>query len=127
MEMESTSSSRWFRTGRCLHSRSSPISPLVGSGAGGSTGRPGQQHTIRHCQDVRGGMESMESQSVGLEVIQSALSTFRTSKQWADKAITQLPDEKLHIALDANTNSIAVIAKHVAGNLLSRWTDFLTT
>src|SRR5262249_17853125 len=32
-----------------------------------------------------------------------------------------------HVALDANTNSIAVIMKHVAGNLLSRWTDFLTT
>lgn len=53
--------------------------------------------------------------------------SFRANKGWADKAITQLPDEKLHIALDANTNSIAVIMKHVAGNLLSRWTDFLTT
>ena len=38
-----------------------------------------------------------------------------------------MPDNKLHIALDANTNSIAVIMKHVAGNLASRWTDFLTT
>jgi hypothetical protein len=33
----------------------------------------------------------------------------------------------LHVALDANTNSIAVIMRHVAGNLISRWTDFLTT
>ncbi len=33
----------------------------------------------------------------------------------------------MHIALDPNTNSIAVIMKQVAGNLLSRWTDFLTT
>ena len=38
-----------------------------------------------------------------------------------------MPDEKLRLPLDANTNSIAVIMKHVAGNLLSRWTDFLTT
>jgi hypothetical protein len=38
-----------------------------------------------------------------------------------------VPDDKLHAALDAHTNSIAVIMKHVAGNLLSRWTDFLTT
>jgi hypothetical protein len=41
--------------------------------------------------------------------------------------VGQLPDDKLHIAFDQNTNSIAVIMKHVAGNLLSRWTDFLTT
>ena len=51
---------------------------------------------------------------------------FRANKGWADKAIAQLPDEKLHVALDSNTNSIAVIMKHVAGNLLSRWTEFLT-
>jgi hypothetical protein len=38
-----------------------------------------------------------------------------------------VPDEKIHTALDANTNSIAVIMKHVAGNLTSRWSDFLTT
>jgi hypothetical protein len=39
----------------------------------------------------------------------------------------QLADDKLPVALDRNTNCIAVIMKHVAGNLLSRWTDFLTT
>jgi hypothetical protein len=38
---------------------------------------------------------------------------------------TSPPPGDLHIALDANTNSIAVIMKHIAGNLLSRWTDFL--
>ena len=61
------------------------------------------------------------------EVIGSVIASFRANKEWADKAIAQLPDEKLHVALDENTNSIAVIMKHVAGNLLSRWTDFLTT
>jgi hypothetical protein len=60
-------------------------------------------------------------------VIGSAASAFRSDKGRADKAIVQLPDDKLHVALDPNTNSIAVIMKHVAGNLLSRWTDFLTT
>lgn len=64
---------------------------------------------------------------LGKVVIDGALSSFRANKGWADKAISQLPDEKLHVALDANTNCIAVIMKHVAGNLLSRWTDFLTT
>lgn len=59
--------------------------------------------------------------------IDGTLDSCRANKSWAEKAISQLPDEKLHLALDANTNSIAVIMKHVAGNLLSRWTDFLTT
>lgn len=63
---------------------------------------------------------------LGKVVIDAALASFRANKGWADKAIGQLPDEKLHFSLDPNTNSIAVIMKHVAGNLLSRWTDFLT-
>ncbi len=61
------------------------------------------------------------------EVVTSALTVLRNNKDWADKAVAQLPDDKLHVSLDANTNSIAVIMKHVSGNLLSRWTDFLTT
>lgn len=60
-------------------------------------------------------------------LVEGALIAFRANKGWADKAISQLPDEKLHVALDPNTNSIAVVMKHVAGNLLSRWTDFLAT
>src|SRR5215475_7704150 len=64
---------------------------------------------------------------LGKVLIDAALASFRANKGWADKAIGQLPDDKLHVALDPNTNSIAVIMKHVAGNLLSRWTDFLTT
>lgn len=59
--------------------------------------------------------------------IEGAVAAFRSNKGWADKAIAQLPDNKLHVALDPHTNCIAVIMKHVAGNLLSRWTDFLTT
>jgi hypothetical protein len=67
------------------------------------------------------------SADLGSTVVSSAATAFRATKGWADKAIDQLPDEKLHTALDANTNSIAVIMKHVAGNLLSRWTDFLSS
>src|SRR6476619_8161152 len=68
-----------------------------------------------------------ESDDVAKALIEGALASFRSNKGWADKAIAQLPDNTLHIALDPNTNCIAVIMKHVAGNLLSRWTDFLTT
>src|SRR5215472_4542247 len=67
------------------------------------------------------------SNDVAKALIDGALAAFRSNKRWADKAVAQLPEEKLHIALDPNTNCIAVIMKHVAGNLLSRWTDFLTT
>ena len=69
----------------------------------------------------------MSANDLGQAVIDGAVASFRANKGWADKAIAQVSDKQLHIALDPNTNSIAVIMKHVAGNLLSRWTDFLTT
>ena len=52
---------------------------------------------------------------------------FRAYKKLADCAISQTSDAELRRPLDANTNSIAVIMKHMAGNMLSRWTDFLST
>lgn len=61
------------------------------------------------------------------EFLSAIQNTFEANKRLADRAIEQAPDDKLHIPLDANTNSIAVIMKHVAGNLTSRWTDFLTS
>src|SRR5712671_4067629 len=68
-----------------------------------------------------------ESDDVATALIEGAIVAFRSNKGWADKAVAQLPDDQLHLALDRNTNCIAVIMKHVAGNLLSRWTDFLTS
>ena len=70
---------------------------------------------------------SNESNDSRMAVIDGALTSFRSNKGWADKAIAQLSDDQLHRSLDSHTNCIAVIMKHVAGNLLSRWTDFLTT
>ena len=64
---------------------------------------------------------------VGRATLDGTITVFRSNKSWADKAVAQLDDERLHAALDANTNTVAVIMKHVAGNLRSRWTDFLTT
>jgi Protein of unknown function (DUF1572) len=68
---------------------------------------------------------SSETLELGQGVI-NGRSRLLSSEQRLGKAITQLSDDKLHIALDPNTNCIAVIMKHVARNLLSRWTDFLT-
>jgi uncharacterized damage-inducible protein DinB len=52
---------------------------------------------------------------------------FRKLKDLADKAITQLPDEELFASTGDESNSIAIVMRHVAGNLRSRFTDFLTT
>src|SRR5437899_5884511 len=59
--------------------------------------------------------------------LSAIINAFEANKRLADRAVEQVPDDKLHAALDEKTNSIAVMMKHVAGNLASRWTDFLTT
>ncbi|MGI8639720.1 MAG: DUF1572 family protein [Pyrinomonadaceae bacterium] len=56
-----------------------------------------------------------------------AIESFRIYKKLAEKAIMQVSDEEFFKAIDAEANSIAVIVKHIGGNLHSRWTDFLTT
>jgi Protein of unknown function (DUF1572) len=52
---------------------------------------------------------------------------FRMLKQLAERALAQVSDRDLTAALDPESNSIAVLLQHMAGNLRSRWTDFLTT
>jgi hypothetical protein len=52
--------------------------------------------------------------------------TFRNYRTLAERAITQIPDERLFVAIDDDANSIAIIMQHVAGNLRSRFLDFLT-
>lgn len=65
--------------------------------------------------------------SIETEYLQSAINSFHTYKDLADRATAQVDDEQFFAVLDSESNSIAVIVKHVAGNLRSRWTDFLTT
>jgi hypothetical protein len=48
-------------------------------------------------------------------------------KKLAERAMAQCPDEALFTTLDAESNAIAIVVKHLAGNMRSRWTDFLTT
>lgn len=66
----------------------------------------------------------MEANSQFLE---SAKKQFLYYKMLGEKAIEQLEDEQLFISLNEDTNSIAQIVKHLSGNMLSRWTDFLTS
>mgnify|MGYP002631463779 FL=1 len=67
-----------------------------------------------------------ENTDIASGLVTSSVASIRANKGWADKAIAQLPDDQFHVALDENTNNIAVI-KHVSGNLKSRWMDFLIT
>jgi len=65
--------------------------------------------------------------SIALIFLEAVRDSFAANKRFAERAVEQVGDEQLHQALDDDTNSIAVIMKHVSGNLISRWTDFLTT
>ena len=67
------------------------------------------------------------NEPLGRHYLDDAITTFRAYKKLAEKALDQLRDEEYFIAIDDEANSIAVIMKHLAGNMLSRWTDFLTT
>ena len=60
-------------------------------------------------------------------VIAGFIREFTKTRQLADRAIAQLSDAELHARLDDEANSVAVLMQHMAGNMRSRWTDFLTT
>jgi hypothetical protein len=59
--------------------------------------------------------------------IEDALAIFRQYKLLGERAIDQVSDDQLFASLDDESNSIAIIVKHLTGNMRSRWTDFLTT
>lgn len=62
-----------------------------------------------------------------IKYLDSVRRQFAMYKQMGDKAMAQVSDDFLNWQANDNTNSIAVIVKHMRGNMLSRWTDFLTT
>jgi hypothetical protein len=59
--------------------------------------------------------------------LELATATFQKQKSQGERAMAQLSDPQLLEAIDPEANSIAVIVKHLHGNMRSRWTDFLTT
>ncbi|HEX8144738.1 MAG TPA: DUF1572 family protein [Pyrinomonadaceae bacterium] len=63
--------------------------------------------------------------STGRNYLDDALATFRDYKRLAEKAFAQVSDEEFFVKLDEEANSIGIIIKHMAGNMISRWTDFL--
>lgn len=66
----------------------------------------------------------MEISNIYIESVKKQMLYYKTI---AEKAIEQIDDEQLFVSVNEDTNSIAVIMKHMSGNMLSRWTDFLTT
>jgi hypothetical protein len=73
----------------------------------------------------------MHNRRMALEFTTSYLadtiSLLRFHKGLGERAIAQASDEAITAALDAESNSIATIVKHLSGNMRSRWTDFLTS
>ncbi|MFJ5763836.1 DUF1572 family protein [Lysinibacillus sp. NPDC093210] len=65
--------------------------------------------------------------SIGETYLNVVLERFKSVKADGEKTIAQLDIEQLHWASNKESNSIAVIVKHVSGNMISRWTDFLLT
>jgi Protein of unknown function (DUF1572) len=65
--------------------------------------------------------------SIGKSFLQSAIKRLSYYKDLGDKTLGQLNDADLHFTPNEESNSIAIIIQHVAGNMLSRWTNFLTT
>ena len=72
-------------------------------------------------------MGSEAGNTSGAEYLREALRQFHGLKKLAEKAMAQTSEADFFTVLDAESNSIALIVKHLAGNMRSRWTDFLTS
>ena len=66
-------------------------------------------------------------QPLGAIVLEDIVYTFRKQRELAERALAQVDDADFFRTIDAESNSVAVIVKHVGGNLRSRWTNFLST
>lgn len=68
----------------------------------------------------------MDSKKLATDYLENAEASFRDYKLLAERSLDQISDPEFFFC-DRGSNSIAVLVKHVAGNLRSRWTDFITT
>ncbi|WP_342600894.1 DUF1572 family protein [Psychrobacillus sp. FSL H8-0483] len=64
---------------------------------------------------------------IGSEYLKIVIKRFKEAKVTAEKAIEQLTESELFWAPNEESNSVAIIVKHMSGNMVSRWTDFLIT
>jgi hypothetical protein len=63
----------------------------------------------------------------GNEYLKVVRERFKSVKDLGDKTINQLSEDDIHWILNEESNSVAVIVKHLSGNMVSRWSDFLTS
>lgn len=64
---------------------------------------------------------------IGSEYLKTVINRFKEAKVTGEKALEQLTERELFWAPNEESNSVAIIVKHMSGNMVSRWTDFLTT
>jgi len=76
---------------------------------------------------MSGGIARTGDDLIEKHFLEDAVLQLRKYKGLADGALAQVADADLFRSVDAESNSIAIVMKHVAGNMKSRWTDFLTT
>ena len=69
----------------------------------------------------------MTFEAIAQDYLDTARHSLRNYKNLAERALDQVNDDEYLITLDEESNSLAIIMKHMAGNMFSRWTDFLTT
>lgn len=67
------------------------------------------------------------SNDLGQHYLKNVIAEFRALKKLGERAIAQLADEQFFVTLDPESNSVATLVKHIAGNMRSRWTDLLTS
>src|SRR3989337_1693428 len=85
----------------------------------------------RYANHLASATREAENEAMALEFTTSYLKdtteVLRYYKRLGERAMEQAPDAALFAMLDGESNSIAILVKHMAGNMRSRWTDFLTT
>lgn len=86
-----------------------------GDGNSNEAGRPRNPWQNRSMSDL------------GRHYLETVIREFEAMKRQAEGALEQVSDEQLNVALDPEANSLAVLVKHIAGNMRSRWTDLLTS
>jgi len=67
------------------------------------------------------------NENLGNHYLENSIHEFRKLKDLGDKSFSQIKDEDFFWSPDEESNSIAIIVRHLSGNMISRWTEFLTT
>jgi len=67
------------------------------------------------------------NENLGKHYLENSIHEFRKLKDLGEKSFSQIKDEDFFWSPDEESNSIAIIVRHLSGNMISRWTDFLTT